>query len=153
MDKLAILRDYVESAKVMQLATLTKDGPWICHVWYVADWTKDRLLFTSRTTRNHSIHIERDQRVAGGILDMQLKSLGQPVRGISFTGKARVVPLQDLVNSISIFCSRWPITDLTQAAIVNGSTNTRVYEILIDKWVLHDEVNFPSDPRFEYEPN
>ncbi|MCA9355098.1 pyridoxamine 5'-phosphate oxidase family protein [Candidatus Kaiserbacteria bacterium] len=153
MDKLELLKEYVVNGKVLQLATITEGGPWVCHVWYVADWDNDRLLFTSRTTRNHSVHIEYDHRVAGGILDMELTSLGQSVRGVSFTGSARVVPLSDLLGSIYKFSKRWPAADLAHAAIANGSTNIRLYEININKWVLHDEVNMPSDPRFEYEPN
>lgn len=152
MDKVLLLKEYVDNARVMQLATVSDNGPWVCHVWYAVDWSKDRLLFTSRTIRTHSAHIALNDRVAGGILDMQLSALGQPVQGVTFTGSARIVSLLELASSLHLFCKRWPAADLAHAAIASGATNSRLYEVLVDKWVLHDEVNLRSDPRFELVP-
>jgi uncharacterized protein YhbP (UPF0306 family) len=151
MDKDQLIREYVEAGKVMQLATVGEEGPWMCHVWYALDWSGQRLLFTSRTIRTHSRHLESDGRVAGGILNALPNALGEPVQGVTFTGIGRVVRISELAQSLVLFCKRWPAANLVHAAIENGSTNSRLYEVLVDRWILHDEVNSPNDPRFELE--
>ena len=76
------LKEYVESGKLMQLATLRSDGsPELCNVWYDPHFGPDLLRFISRHDRNHSVNICTDGRVAGSIIAIQLEALGQKVRG------------------------------------------------------------------------
>jgi len=147
--KESLLRAYVDAAKVMQLATLGPDGPHVCHVWYAIHWPSNRLLFTSSTARNHSVHIAANPAVGGGILDMDLKALGQKVRGVAFTGMARVVPDNDLDDSLRTFLLRWPKAGLDAAKIRRNEVPHRLYEVQVSRWILHDEVNLTDGPRFE----
>lgn len=147
--KTRILKEYVDGGKVMQLATLDGASPSVCHVWYVLDWSENRLLFTSNVARNHSQHVASNPNTAGGILNMDLKELGQKVQGVTFAGTARIVPNSDLDESLRIFLSRWPNAGLKADEIKNHETPNRLYEVLVSRWVLHDEINLSDGPRFE----
>ena len=146
------IRDYALSGKVLQLATNDKNGlPWVCHVWYAVTFEPDRIYFTSNIVRNHSQHIEQNPNVAAGILAATPDQLGDRVRGLSVQGTARIVPSSDLDKALEVFVNRWPAAagTLTAEAIRSEEIPNRLYEIVVQEWILHDEVNFPGDPRQE----
>ena len=150
------LKEYVESGKLMQLATLRSDGsPELCNVWYDPHFGPDLLRFISRHDRNHSVNICTDGRVAGSIIAIHLEALGQKVRGVTFTGAGRELPLVGIGDAIDSFVSRWPASTVVIDAerLTNGDIPTRMYEVIIDEWVLFDEVNFPEQPRQTINPD
>lgn len=149
---LKALRDLVNAGKVMQLATIDGESPWLCHVWYAVDWPRNSLLFTSNIIRNHSKHIEKNSRVAGAILAQELTSLGQKVQGVTFTGNASAVSNDQLDHVLPIFLARWPTDALEASKIKSGLIPNKLYRVTVDLWILHDELNFPDSPRFEWHP-
>lgn len=145
-----LLEQYVESGKLMQLATLCAGGsPVVCNVWYDFQFAPDLLRFVSRHDRNHCANIRNDARVAGSIIAIELEGLGQTVRGVTYTGAARELPVVGVDDEIRAFVTRWPASSATidPDALANGETATRLYEITVDDWVLFDEENFPDQPR------
>ncbi|MBI3687138.1 MAG: pyridoxamine 5'-phosphate oxidase family protein [Actinobacteria bacterium] len=145
-----LLEQYVANGKLMQLATLRTDGsPAICNVWYDVHFAPDLLRFISRYDRNHSADIRSDERVAGSIVAIELEALGQVVRGVTFLGTAREMATVDVEFAISAFIERWPASAeaIDPGKLANGETPTRLYEVVIDEWILFDESNFPSQPR------
>ncbi len=145
-----LLEQYVSSGKLMQLATLASDGnPTLCHVWYRVDFSPDNLYFISRDDRQHSINIRSHPAIAGGIVTVSLDQLGQPVRGVTFSGQARELPTEGIDQQIAAFIERWPLAaDAIDATrLERRETSVRLYEISIDSWVLFDEHNFPAEPR------
>lgn len=150
LDPRNTLENYVRHGKVMQLATVREDGsPWLCHVWYAPRFEPDFLYFTSRPTRNHSQHIASRPSVAGAILAMDLKELGQPVQGVVFTGVASLLKGRDLEEGRTTFVDRWrhaedalPVEGLKQGTVPNA-----LYRVDVKQWVLHDEINHASGPR------
>jgi hypothetical protein len=68
-----LLKAYVRSGKLMQVATLGADGaPAVCNVWYDAHFAPDLLRFISRRARRQSANIWRDSRVAGSVVAIPL---------------------------------------------------------------------------------
>lgn len=144
------LEAYVASGKLTQLATLSEGGsPAVCNVWYDFSFSPDILRFISRHDRNHSKNIRVDGRVAGSIIVAQPEGLGQAVQGVTYTGAARELPSLGIDDSLQSFLSRWPAAEATISAgvLARGETPTRLYEIVVEQWVLFDEVNFPGEPR------
>jgi len=134
-----LLEEYVQSAKLMQLATAGPDGvPSVCHVWYSCSFNPDRLHFVSRTDREHCRRIRNSPRVAGGIVDIELVGLGQKVRGVSFQANAFEVDGND--SATARFVRRWP-------AIADTIEHMSLFELRVTSWLLFDEVNFPEQPR------
>jgi uncharacterized protein YhbP (UPF0306 family) len=139
-----ILEDYVARGRLVQIATLSRDGnPALCHVWYNFAFDPDRLIFMSRESRDHSQNIRRDERVAGGIVAIELDALGQQVQGVTFKGHARELAPGGSPDEEAAFVERWPAA----AAALAGDGPSRLYEVAITEWVLFDELNFADDPR------
>lgn len=144
-----VLEEYVESGELMQVATLSDSGyPAVCNVWYRVSFQPDTLHFISRHDREHSANIRRDGRVAGGIVAIALSGLGQTARGVTFKGRARELDAGAVVE-LTAFLERWPNASetITTERIANNDTPSRLYEILVDEWVLFDEEKFPGNPR------
>jgi uncharacterized protein YhbP (UPF0306 family) len=165
-DPRQLIVDGVAAAALMQVATIGDSGfPAICHVWFQPEFEPDRLYFLSREDREHAINIRCDPRVAGSVALEVPTGLGERVRGVTLTGLAREVPEADLPEAAVAFVARWPraATLLPHArAELEPPTRTppvprpaapclaprsRLYEITVVRWVLFDEVNFPSQPR------
>jgi uncharacterized protein YhbP (UPF0306 family) len=149
-DARSLLEEYVHLGKAMQLATLGAGGaPVVCNLWFAFSFSPDRLWFISRPNRAHCANIRTDARVAGAILAIELDSVGQAVRGVSFTGRAVELPTTGIDAPIAVYAKRWPAAAaaIDPARIANGEAHHRVYEIAIDEWVLYDEANFRGQPR------
>lgn len=83
-----LIEEYLREAKLMQVATVKNNRPWVASVWYVHD--KDwNLYFISRKSRRHSLELKDNQYVAGTIVKPHTKGSGEKVRGIQFEGKAK----------------------------------------------------------------
>lgn len=144
-----ILEEYVTSAMLMQVATISDEGyPALCHVWYNAQFRPDSLHFISRQDRNHSANIQTNEHVAGGIVAIPLSGLGQTVRGVTFKGNARELGAEARVE-LESFLERWPRARdvISPDKVARLETPSRLYEIRVAEWVLFDEENFPGSPR------
>lgn len=150
-DERSLLIDYVQSGKVMQVATLTEAGtPMLCHVWYASAFQPDRLWWLSRPERKHSENIRRRPAVAGGVVAIDLDELGKTIpRGVTFEGRARELPIEGISEEAAGFVARWPAaaTSLDPEKLARGEAPHRLYELEVTSWVLFDEENFPDQPR------
>lgn len=146
-----ILEDYVNNGKLMQVSSISETGsPCLCHVWYRARFSPDRLYFMSRRDRVHSVNIRRDSRVAGGMVTIPLTGLGQTVRGVTFQGLAQELDA-GAHDELEQFLARWPHARdaISTERIAADDTPSRLYEIRVDEWVLFDEEAFTGSPRRE----
>lgn len=146
----ALLEQYVHTGKLMQLASLNSNGsPAVCNVWYDVHFAPDVLRFISRYDRQHSHNIRIDGRVGGSIIAIPLEELGQTVRGVTFTGVARELPMTGVDEEVAAFVTRWPRaeTALNPIKLARGEIATRLYEIMVAEWILFDEMNFSEQPR------
>lgn len=149
-DARALLTEYVADGKALQLATLDPTGaPTVCNLWFASGFDPDRLWFISRPAREHCANLRRDPRVAGAVLAIELESLGQAVRGVSFTGAAAELPTSGIDDAIAAYAGRWPAAAdaIDPGRLARGETHHRVYQIEVTSWILYDEANFRGDPR------
>jgi uncharacterized protein YhbP (UPF0306 family) len=134
----------------MQLSTLDGDGaPYVNNLWFASSFEPDRLYFISRPTRVHCENIRQRPRVAGAILAIELADLGQPVRGVTFTGTAVELPNVGIDAQVAVYVQRWPSAAqaIDPLRLASGEAHHRVYQVVVDSWILYDEVNFRADPR------
>jgi uncharacterized protein YhbP (UPF0306 family) len=145
-----LLTAYVRSGKVMQLSTLDDEGaPYVSNLWFASTFEPDRLYFISRPTRVHCANIRLRPRVAGAILAIELDSIGQAVRGVTFTGTAAELPPHGIDDQIEVYARRWPSAAraIDPQRLASGEAHHRLYEIQVTGWILYDEVNYRADPR------
>ena len=84
-----ILKEFLSANKLMQLATVGENGPWICNVYFVAD-EEGNLYWTSARSRQHSKEIQSNQKVAATIVhDLESK------QAVQIAGEAYEVALDD----------------------------------------------------------
>lgn len=139
---------YLDEAKQMQLATCVGDQPW-CSTVYFAHDDKHNLYWISTPERRHSKEIAVNPHVAAAIVLQHTP--GDKVRGLQLQGLAREVSdHSEITELISVYSSRFNRTDLAES-IISGQNPHRLYQLKPELFVLFDEVNFPDDPRQEWQ--
>ena len=145
------IAEYLEAGKVLHLATVSNGVPWLCHVWYAPGPTEWTIVFTSNRARRHSQEINVSPRIAGGVVAIPLDGLGQRIRGLSFEGLASEAAGDSIVTAYETYARRWPrVREMFSAKDIQlSATAMRMYVIDLQRIVLFDEVNYPSNPRQE----
>ncbi len=143
-----LITEYLQQAKLMQLATVSNGNPWVCSVWYGFDDDLN-IYFFSATNRRHSLEISNDNRVAGAMALPQTPQ-DQP-RGLQFEGKAkRLTDEADITHARSTYEGRIFDAETINKFMAHQERPHSFYRIVPSKFVLFDAVNFPENSRQEY---
>lgn len=144
--------EYISKGKLLHLATVGSAGdPWVSNVWYGFDPDKARLYFQSRGDRRHSLELVADERVAGGIVAMDLDEVGQKVSGIQFEGRGSLVEEDELNEAYEVYMGRWSpaVRSRTPIERFRSDDGPSMFRVNLNKVILFDELAFPADPRQE----
>jgi uncharacterized protein YhbP (UPF0306 family) len=144
------IRQYLDDGKLMQVATQSSNGMWLCHVWYAYSPDLKEIVFTSNKSRQHSMDIQDNPSVSAGAVAIPLEGLGQKVRGLTFSGNAHEAQVQDEIESAyMLYKERWPKVEsmFSLQDIITKATPMRMYILRPDKYSLWDEVNYPDAPQ------
>jgi len=148
MDILNLIKEYLESTKMMQLATSIDNQPWVCNVWFASDEDLSIYWFSS-TTRRHSKEILVNPKVAGAIVFPQTPQ--DAPRGLQLQGNAEVLKYKEEIDkAISLFEQRIFQRDAIDRLMEDEKKPHKFYKIKPSKFVLFDVVNFPENSRQEY---
>lgn len=143
-----LIQDYLKEAKMMQLATVGKDGkPWVCNVWFAADKDLNVYWFSS-VTRRHSEEIMQNPHVAAAICLPQTPT--DKPRGLQLEGTAELLTKPaDVAKAMKNYVGR--VFNLKQVKdfMAHLDRPHRFYRIKVDNFVLFDAVNYPENPRQE----
>jgi uncharacterized protein len=147
-DVKSLVKYYLKEARLMQLATVSNNKPWICSVWFAVedDFT---IYFLSKRGRRHSLELSKNNNVAGAIVIPQKP--GEKVRGLQFEGTAERAMGDVLTAARECYVERYPSAAKMPADVLREATPTSstFYVIKPRMFVLFDEVNFPDSPRQE----
>lgn len=146
-----LIENYLREAKLMQVATVADNKPWVATVWYAHDKNLN-LYFISRKDRRHIQELKNNSHVAGTIVVAHEEGIGQKVRGIQFAGKAEIVGIRELINAYTLLKKKYPniVKHIPNLDFVKqGAILVRFYKIIPTTVVLFDEINFPDNPRQE----
>jgi len=146
-----LYQEYLKEVKLMQLATVKDNKPWLCNVWYVIDEDQN-IYWASRPTRKHSEDIENNPHVActfhkwfdrGLMIDK-----GQAV---VMSGRAIRLEGEECRKPYELYAAHHPnlFEFRSLESFVSGEGDHSFYKITPEKIVWWDEVNFPDDPRQE----
>lgn len=144
-DVKTLIKEYLQEAKLIQLATSINNQPWVCSVWFASDEDLNIYWFSS-ISRRHSEELDVNNRVAGAIaLPHDPKD---PVRGVQFQGVAEVLSDEEDINkALSVYQGR--IFNRERIDDLAKNRAHKFYKIKPTKFVLFDSVNFPDNPRQE----
>lgn len=137
-----IVKEFLKENKVMQLATVGKDGPWICNLYFVAD-EQNNIYWTSARRRQHSKEILDNPKVAVTVLhDAEHK------RSVQVTGEAFVVALDDAERVNKLYANKFGDKTSRLQEVLANDPEGRAYWVLKPQAIyLWDEVTFPDNPK------
>lgn len=135
-------KSILDTAQVMQIATVTDQGPRVNSVYFAVSDEGDAVYWMSEPRRRHSVDCEKDPHMAGAIA----YKTDYPVRGLQFTGVASVVTEASEVERMSsIYGDKYHGfgKDLPER-IAAGTNRHLLYKMDITSLELFDEVNYPG---------
>lgn len=137
-----LAREYLDSVKHMQLATVSNGQPWICTVYFVAD-EGNNLYWTSSRDRQHSIEILSDTKAAATIVkDTENK------QALQMSGIAEEVKDENLELVHNLYQSKFGPKDYDLNDMKEHKSSGRSYWVFKPRVAMFwDEVNFPDQPK------
>ena len=140
-----LIKEYFDSKKDMQLATIANGQPWICTVYFVYD-DDFNLYWTSGRSRQHSLEILKDPKTAVTIVrDTERK------QALQIIGNAYEVADNDLERVHNLYQARYGAKDYDLEEMKKHDPEGRAYWTFKPTEIsLWDEVNFPDAPKQRY---
>lgn len=140
-----LIKEYLDSKKDMQLATVANGRPWICTVYFVYD-DDFNLYWTSERSRQHSMEIINDPKAAVTVVkDNKHK------QALQITGNAYEVADEELQRVHDLYQARYGAKDYDLEEIKKHNPEGRSYWVFKPTEIsLWDEVNFPDAPKQKY---
>lgn len=143
-----LIEEYLQEAKMLQVATSKDNQPWACTVYFAFD-NHLNIYWISKPNRRHSEEIRNNDKVAGVIVLPHTP--GDEVRGIQFQGVAKELITEDeATEGMKYYAKRFGMKSDRVKAILDGDDGHVCYKIIPSLYVLFDETNFPDNPRQEY---
>ena len=147
-DLRTLIVEYLSSAKLMQVATSREGQPWICTVFFAFD-NNLNLYWISKPDSRHSEEIRQNEKVSGTIVLPH--KIGEKVRGIQLQGVAKKLSDKtEAADAMDYYAERFSTPKERVKAILDNTGGYVVYKITPQTFVLFDQVNFPDNPRQEY---
>lgn len=147
MDIKELIKKYLPEAKVMQLATVDGDQPWICTVHFAFDDELNLYWMSSRRSR-HSREVAGSKRVAVAI---PIKFPERPVIGIQLEGEAEALQGEELEEGLNVYGDRFDMKEEAKKGfLLAKDPEAALYQFTPRLFVLFDAVNFPDNPRQEW---
>lgn len=137
-----ILKEFLTVNKVMQLATVGENGPWICTLYFVID-DQNNIYWTSARNRQHSREIMINSKVAATVVHDPVRK-----RAVQITGEASEVPLRDAERVNKLYGDKFGDKPSRLQEVLANDPEGRAYWVLKPQTIsLWDEVIFPDAPK------
>jgi uncharacterized protein YhbP (UPF0306 family) len=144
-----LIKKYLAQSRMMQIATVDGDQPWICTVYYVEDEDLN-LYWLSHPTRRHSQEIEKHNKVAVAI---PIKFDKNPVTGIQAEGRAEAIKDERIVKKIlPAYVEKYGNGKDFVDLFLAGKNQHWLYKFTPVKYKLFDENTFKDNPEKEWKP-
>jgi uncharacterized protein YhbP (UPF0306 family) len=148
----ASLLEILSSTRLLSMATIRQEGPWINNALFSFDSTLD-IFFLSPPTTTHSLAVLQDPRVAIAIVDsQQTGDLGK--QGLQATGACRRADGEALTRGLRTYRERFPDVGTTldsAEALEQSGMESRLWCIYLGEIKLFDEPRFGAETWIEVE--
>lgn len=137
-----LAREYLDTMKLMQLATINNGQPWICSVYFVTD-DNFNLYWMSARERQHSQEILSNPNVAITVVkDAERK------QALQIVGQVYEVTDKELRTVHELYTAKFGPNDYDLDEIKKYLPQGRAYWVFKPtKMSFWDEVNFPDAPK------
>ena len=106
---------FIEENRVLSLCTARGSTPWAANCFYAFDPDAMNLLFMSEPSTRHGSELQQNDQVAGTISSQE--SNVARLRGIQFSGTARLLTERDLDTAKRLYLRRFPVAALHSAPL------------------------------------
>ena len=145
----ALIRKYLQAGRMMSVATVFGDQPWIFTAYYVSDENLNLYWISTPDTR-HSKEIYKHKKVAAAI---PIKFTDLTVVGMQIEGDAILVEARDEIKRvIRLYTDKNNRGEKWHEDFIAGKNEHELYRIKPRLFVLYDRETFPEDPRKEWIP-
>ena len=140
-----VIKKYLESRNVMQLASVVDGQPWVCNLHYYSDDDLN-IYWISTEARRHSVEIKQNQKVAAAVLVHENTPEEKYIIGLSIEGTAELLG-QDPAGQISQkYTEKLQKPAQLMADIKSGKNPHKFYLLKPTKFMLCDTKEFPDAP-------
>ena len=145
-----LVREYLKTARMMQVATVSGDQPWNCTLYFASDDDLN-IYWISTTETRHSKEITKNPKVAVAI-PVRFEDL--TVVGLQLEGDARLVEDADEIKrGVKLYSDKFNRGEEWYKDFTSGNNEHKLYVIKPRLFVIFDRVNFPDDSRKELRIN
>jgi uncharacterized protein YhbP (UPF0306 family) len=139
---------YLDTAAIMQIATVSGEQPWAATVFFAAD-NAHEIFWLSPPNARHSRELNMNDRVAATVtLPHQY---GDAWQGLQVEGTVKEIDLAETEQLFQAYAERFN-AHYRLPAILSGDDASRLYRLKPSLFVLYDEQNFATEPRQEWRP-
>jgi uncharacterized protein YhbP (UPF0306 family) len=136
MELKELIKNYLKSAKLMQLATVSGEKPWVCTVNYCFDRELNFYWMSLRKTR-HSSELSQNPKVSIAVVVDPNKKIGIQAEGEAFEVKG-----EELVEGHKLYCERYGDKPQRLKEAESNDPNVRsYYKFIPNKVMVFDETN------------
>jgi uncharacterized protein YhbP (UPF0306 family) len=140
--EIGLILSYFNNARVMQLASVAGDSPWICSVYFVADDDMN-LYWLSLPTRRHSRDFAAHNKAAVAIVI----ELDMPVVGFQAEGTVSIVESKKQVKTVMArYIHKYGTGKDYYDKFIQGTNQHLMYKFSPDYMVLFDEKSRTKNP-------
>jgi general stress protein 26 len=145
-----LVKRYLPQIKIMQLATVVNDRPYVCTVHYYSD-SDLNIYWCSLLTRRHSEEIKRNPQIAAYVLVHENTPDENYVIGITILGEAELVGNSIDPKIVATYASKLEKGSDFEIDVLKPDFPHKFYCLRPKKIILFDNKNFSGNPRQEYE--
>lgn len=144
-----LIRKYIKTGRMMQIATVSGDQSWSCTLYYASDKNLN-LYWISQPNTRHSKELHKNPKVSASI---PIKFDDLTVVGVQLEGEASLVEDSDEINEkVKLYSHKFNRGDEWLKDFITGNNRHKLYKIKPTLFVIFDRVNFPDDSRKEWRP-
>lgn len=148
MDLKELIAEYLKEPRVMQLATVRDNKPWVCNLHYYVDSSLN-FYWISTQTRRHSKDIEQNPCTAVAITVHEDTPEENYIVGITAEGEARLLS-EERIKVVGLeYVQKLEKSSTLLEDILTAKNPHKFYVLKPTKIVLFDNKNFPDNPRQE----
>lgn len=147
-----LVKKYLPTVNIMQLATSKNDQPWVCTLHYYHD---DELNFywISTPERRHSQDIKTNPKVSITVLVHENTPDEPYVIGISLEGIAEHIGTDMEDGVVEAFQNKHDKDSEFMRDVKNGTNPHQFYKFTPKNIVMFNNKDFPDNPRQEWSLN
>ena len=131
--------------RLLSLATIGNNSPYICSAYYVYDKNLNLYIWTDKNS-SHAKNIEKNNKVAVNIANTSQK-WGSELKGLQISGIASKVSLKEIAIPASLYLKRYPkaVKSIKNIKDFNTKFNSILYKIKINCIKVLDEKTFGKE--------